>query len=695
MRTQTIAALCIFLLPSLQAEPDSAQEVSEIPLKGNRSLSDGEIRQHLAEKGIELGSDALSGDDIERAVRLIRQFYQDSGFPLVRVRRLDSPPPQRVQIDEGPQAVFGGVEFSGNSAFCAEELEELLNLQGRLDFNQLEEGLENIRQSYRNAGHVRAQVEQGGLQVVEVEATRHFPLPFQRVARNRVLVKIAVQEGGQYRIGEVCLPPLLTGLDIPAPSRGDRYDESSILDFRNQVGRHFASLGRIIEEFQILQRIDDQNAQVDLKMEFSLLPPLDVRWVEFEGNSRYPDSFYRRELTFDEGDALDPRKIARSLNAINSTGVLKEPLREGDVEVGIDLQAGVADVRIPLEEKKSRNILYSLTRTDLGGVNASLALSIANWLGLGESIGLELDHGGGTTGLALSLASRYVLGTDLPLSLSLRFFRRRTGLKLSSVDNQVQDVFHSRKTGFSGTATYRIRRSNQVGLQFTVERFTRPDLTGHMVLQPFWERREEGEEFWKEEIRLGTRLSLFSDSSQAWSWRPFFDYRQVGQESPGAPKFTLRLQGAYSRFSNGGQFLSERLFSDSDMIRGFAATTTGPWGQDGGRLHPLGGDAYLALNTEYEVSPHHFFSLAPFLDSGVNLTLESPQGFEVLQQTNRIWRASVGGEVRIRLPRPLPTARLIAAWNPLRLDRNVLSPQGLARLRDPKATLRLAFDPVF
>ena len=40
-------------------------------------------------------------------------------------------------------------------------------------------------------------------------------------------------------------------------------------------------------------------------------------------------------------------------------------------------------------------------------------------------------------------------------------------------------------------------------------------------------------------------------------------------------------------------------------------------------------------------------------------------------------------------------ARVVAAWNPLRLDRDILTPQGLARLRDPKAALRLAFDPVF
>ena len=36
----------------------------------------------------------------------------------------------------------------------------------------------------------------------------------------------------------------------------------------------------------------------------------------------------------------------------------------------------------------------------------------------------------------------------------------------------------------------------------------------------------------------------------------------------------------------------------------------------------------------------------------------------------------------------LPTPRLILAWNPLRLDRRVLTPKGLARLRDPAFTFR-------
>ncbi len=39
----------------------------------------------------------------------------------------------------------------------------------------------------------------------------------------------------------------------------------------------------------------------------------------------------------------------------------------------------------------------------------------------------------------------------------------------------------------------------------------------------------------------------------------------------------------------------------------------------------------------------------------------------------------------------LPTPRLILAWNPLRLDRRVLTPKGLARLRDPAFTFRVRF----
>lgn len=678
--------VCLWCFSTLHADRSAV-------LVGNESLDGERIESRLAESDVDPERDEpFSADELERAARIVRQLYQSEGFPLVRVMSQMSGGRLSIHIEEGPRAELGWVRFRGNHALPDQRLSAVFKIGKRLDFDSLEQNLDTIRQLYRDAGYAKARVDRSGLEVLEVHGRSHFPLPLRRTRRNRILLEIKVEEGPRFHLGAVRFPEVLRSLEIDRPLSGETYDESRLVDFRERVFRHFNGNGKLIREFQILQRFDEFSSRIDLEVRFELYPTLNIRRVEFLGNKRYPGAFFRRELAFEEGDILDTRQLARSIAALNSTGVL-HPLTQDGVELIVD--GDQVDIVFQLKERKSRDIWYSLSRGDLGGIQVSVILTVANFLGLGEKLGLEVNQGGGTTGLALSIASRYLLGTDLPVSWSLSFFRRTTGLKLSGVDNRVKEVLRSKRVGFSGSAAFRVRETERVGFNFTLERFTRPETTDHLVLQPFWKRDwiEDGQV--RRRLRLANRFSLFDDSVQAWNWRPEVDYlhtKSVGERS----RFRFRVQAAHARYSPGPQLFSERLFSDNNSIRGFANTTAGPWGIDEqGVFRPLGGDTSLALSTEYRISLNRTFSLAPFVDSGINFSSATVQGLRVEESTNRILRSSVGSELRIALPKPFPGARLIAAWNPLRLDRGVITPNGLARLRDPKSLFRIAFDPVF
>ena len=220
MQVKLCAVIIAFLASSAWArqEPRSPQDV----LRGNRSLGSREILDHLAEKDLDiLSGSALSKDDLERAARLIRNYCQDQGYPLAKARWQKSAEGVRFLVDEGPRASLGKIEFRGNAALQGKQLRDLLGLGKRLDFNKLEYGLERVRQAYRNAGFARAQVEQGELKVVEVEASRHLPLPFQRVASNRIHLDIEVEEGPRFEFGTIYLPDPLAALDLPLPLKGE------------------------------------------------------------------------------------------------------------------------------------------------------------------------------------------------------------------------------------------------------------------------------------------------------------------------------------------------------------------------------------------------------------------------------------------------------------------------------------------
>ncbi|HSR66558.1 MAG TPA: BamA/TamA family outer membrane protein [Acidobacteriota bacterium] len=675
-----------------------ADDSGELSFEGVESIPYQELISHLKEKGFDpQAPQALSERDWERGERLLRHYYQDQGFPLARVERTTTGR-AGFRIIEGPRAELGWVDFQGNQFFSGDELARVLDVSGRLDFNRLEERLEKVREHYRDAGFPLATVERASLQVQETRERSFFPLPFQSVSRLRIRLKIEVEEGGRFRFGRWDCPQELSALQLPQPVEGEFYSERLLLEFRARAGKHFASQGRLIRELQILQRFDQDALEVDHRVVFSLYPPLDVRFIRLQGHHNYPDRFYRRELRLEESRPFDPRLLARSLSNLNSTGVLKRPLTDQDVELVIHEPQAMVDVVISLEEKKPRGFFYSLSRNDLGGLQVGLVFTLANWLGLGEELGLNVEHGGGTTGAALGIASRYLLGTDVPLRFALRFFRRHTGFRLSGVDERVEDVFRSKETGFTGLAAYRVRHGQETGSEYSLSWLQRPqqEPARRVVLRPFWTWGREDELVGGQSLKVSSRFSFFDDPSQAWNWSPRLEYRREGREEPLQRGFAFRFQAQYSHFGSGSQLLSERLFTDSDTARGFSGTTSGPWRREKEGLRPLGGDALLGLNSEYQVPLTRNVSVSPFFDTAINFSTRSPQGFRVVESTNRILRASLGSELRVDLPAQLPQLRLIAAWNPLRMQ-DVLSqgPSGLARLRDPRASLRLAFDPVF
>lgn len=305
-------------------------------LVGNQSFSNDRLYAHLAEKDLDL---SLAGgwktEQRQRAARLLKQFYRDRGFPLAEVRLQIREKDFVFEILEGPKARLGWVEFTGNQALSSEQLRELSKFNDYLDFDHLEKSLEEIRSAYRNAGYVRATVEAPRIDVLEVRSDDHFPVPFRERIENRIRLTIPVEEGPQYSYGKISLPPDLINLQLSPPGAGVVYNESELLSFRDRVVQHFKEQGRLLKDFRIYQRIDDILEQVHLDVQYELLPPLTIRRIDFVGNSRYPDSFYRRELKVPEGKELDPQTLETSLRELKRTGVLASVSKD-DIELIID-----------------------------------------------------------------------------------------------------------------------------------------------------------------------------------------------------------------------------------------------------------------------------------------------------------------------------------------------------------------------
>lgn len=114
------------------------------------------------------------------------------------------------------------------------------------------------------------------------------------------------------------------------------------------------------------------------------------------------------------------------------------------------------------------------------------------------------------------------------------------------------------------------------------------------------------------------------------------------------------------------------------------------------QMIPVGGDTSLLANVEYRIPIVGPLQLNAFFDVGTNavfrksnLRLFGPDTFiDLLENTNNVLRASTGTEVQFLLPVINQPFRLIFAYNPIRLDSDVVLNGVRFPLREPRTNTK-------
>jgi len=335
---------------------------------------------------------------------------------------------------------------------------------------------------------------------------------------------------------------------------------------------------------------------------------------------------------------------------------------------------------------------YSFDPRGAYGLTGSVLVSVLNLLRLGETLGVEVNYGDQTTGFALGLASRYLIGTDLPVSLLLGFFKRHTGFSIPGLDDELRALLGVERRGFTGLLAYRLRGGDKAGLSLTFEDVTQLGTTSrHFEFEPFWEISGGAK---GDSIRISNRFSFFRGETLAWNYRPSAEAstKLFGSER-GNSGLVLRGRVARGLFFGSQPQFTDRLFFRGRELRGFQQGTVGPWGRWEGEGIPFGGDSLVACSIEYPYSVSNYLKTVPYLDFGWSGTSRMPVGYDVIDATNRLVRVSTGIEWKLKPVEDLPQVGLGLDWNPLRLARQVGLNNGIAALQDSGFRIRFTLDP--
>jgi outer membrane protein assembly factor BamA len=296
-----------------------------------------------------------------------------------------------------------------------------------------------------------------------------------------------------------------------------------------------------------------------------------------------------------------------------------------------------------------------------------------------------------------------------------------THFNVASLVPDTTDLVHilrHRAAGMGLTGAYPVTSRMQVGLGAQFERLSLSEekaaggaqdgVQGRTELSPafLWDSTHgtgpamRGTRIALAHTWAGTTL-LRSIDSTAQSFR--FSQSLGDPFSKGRNAIGFHFQAALTRPSgNVPLTLDRRLYPGDEVVRGFPRGGLTPWAGALGAVpsaRPAGADTVLGFSAEYRVPLQGPLSAGAFVDlgwSGISpRNVDLGTGVDLIEKTNRILRASVGGEIRLQLPILHQPGRLIFSWNPLRLNSLIQGVSSPLRLADPRGSIRFALGDRF
>ena len=398
-------------------------------------------------------------------------------------------------VVEGDEVRIENVYFEGATQFTQQELRWLAKRTGehwlmsfitkndRFSWAGYEIDMQTLSQEYRRLGYLDVQIASDPVvEVYEIDS----PLPILGGKRRRLFVTIPINEGTQYRLGEIHVEGNKRFTDeqlaqlVPIEP-GDVFDVKGIIDARDAMQSIYNNIGY----FQILitprPDANPDEGIADIIFEVNENALYNVRRIEFEGNTNTRDYVLRRNLRLHETGRWSQGLLDASKFKIHQLGyfqnveeevtIVSDPTTprlapgqslipggeqaadeqdqgeqdQGEQDQG-EQESGELDVKIKVTEVGRNQISFGGGVSALEGGFVQLGYTTRNLFGRGQTLSFFGQFGGRRTNSRISFAQPYLF--DRRIRFGVDFFRD----SLDFFD------FQRRGQGFSGRLGFPLDR---------------------------------------------------------------------------------------------------------------------------------------------------------------------------------------------------------------------------------------------
>lgn len=577
--------------------------INQITFEGNRRLRDARLSEIVQSQPRRIYQPSQAIQDAQT----IAETYASEGRLAARVdpriiRRSENRVDLVFEIREGNVTEIERVSFTGNRAFSDRRLRNVLQTKqaGLLrtfirrdtfapERIPLDERL--LTEFYRSRGYADMRV-----QAVAPEIARE---------RDAFFITFNIQEGPRYRFGQVNTISEVPGVDA-APfaaqnrvRRGEVYNPNAV---DNTIRRmETIALQQGLNFLNIEPRItrNPSNQTLDLTFALTRGERVFVERIDIEGNTTTLDEVIRRQFGTVEGDPFNPREIRNSAERIRALGYFADAQVETRQGSGPDQVI----VGVNVEEQPTGSLSLGASYGVNTGVGLNVGVSEQNFLGRGQSLGVNISTARGDRTASLSFAEPFFLGRNLRLGFGLNY-NETEGLNAD---------YDTRSIGFRPSLEFPVSQNGRLELRY---RISEEALRNVSEDSSFLLRSEEG-----------TRITSAFGYSYNWDSRrtgldPQTAYRlRFSQDIAGLggdtksvtttvlagvesnawrDEVTLRGEfeaGAINAFDGYSPWILDR-FRSGGRVRGFEPNGFGPRDLESGNDDALGGKFFWAARAE-------------------------------------------------------------------------------------------------
>jgi outer membrane protein insertion porin family len=651
-------------------------KVGDLEFRGNKKMTTSQLKDKLKEGKAEIKvGGPLSLRDVSKAKAALLDAYRADGFRSAAIDatiEVINDKESRIVflVDEGDKVKIEAIRFAGNTVVSETRLRYAMKKTRQAHWwyfwdskdvysqASYEEDVESIRKVYQDLGYKDVVVKDPTIDTFIVNPKEKRADKIKRRAR----ITIPVVEGEQFFFGDLKVEGAAQFDDrllsrIFAFKPGAPLKRAVIVDGMKAIDSLYRERGYIYV-YMNPEYTEKPGKKVDVTVKLTEGDQYRLGRVEFTGNKLTRDKVLRRELLVREGDILDMESFKKGLMKISQLGYFKV---EEDPEFRVNPEKKAVDVTVKGTDTNRNEVQFGAGYSQLDGLFGQFQFSTRNFLGRGDTIGLQFQRGNRTNFFDISFSEPWFLDqkmsvgasifnrslTYLDVDQSTKGFNASWGVGLGIWD--VVSVFYSytdTKSKYQvypppappGGGTPPTAYADYIGKVSSITPGYRYDSRN----DPFDPNRGKKYGFSVTIAGgpLGGDYSYFKSSMSGTIYVP----------TSKTTNFAFNLEGGYIRSYNGSEIpIFERYRIGGDRsVRAFQYGTIYPldstnhaYFDSNGAL--LGGDKFAVFNAEWVVSFGGPLKLAAFFDAG-NAWLEG-QSIDILKM-----RSSAGLELRIFLP---------------------------------------------